>query len=206
MHCHYPMHLVARGAETATAEWTPASPRKRCSTTEVEPAGVVDWLRAEAIEKLDGLINYAPGPVAGQPRQARQRRRRRRLLGSLRAVRRVRPRRALRRAAEHGYFSDLTGRLEEVEGELHRPIPEASGTRWSVPPPTWRRARAPARSPSCTASRAASTSARRRRRSTRDVADPESPWGRLRDPRPPLLARVATDAPAIPMISDGTYR
>lgn len=56
MHNHYPMHLVAevpkRGADRTTAVTAEALSER------VRRPDWVDWLRAEAIKELDGLINF----------------------------------------------------------------------------------------------------------------------------------------------------
>ena len=116
MHCHYPMHLVAeapRGGE----------PRTTAVATEalIERAGRPDWLedlRAEVIEKLNGLINFrAEKWRVSLPELER---------GDVRAVFSVlyepfaefdldEPYGA---PPEDRYFQDLIGRLDGVEKEL----------------------------------------------------------------------------------------
>jgi microsomal dipeptidase-like Zn-dependent dipeptidase len=122
MHCHYPMHLVAE-APKRDGGWTTAVAAEALRDKAGRPGWIED-LRAEAIEELDGLINYRPdqwrvslpdlvkGDVGGvysvlyepfaefdldEPYGARP---------------------------ERGYFADLISRLDGVEDELHRLDPD----------------------------------------------------------------------------------
>jgi len=74
MHCHYPMHLVAE-APKRDGGWTTAVAAEAMRERVKRP----DWverLRAEAIEELDGLINFRddewrvslPGLIEGDVR------------------------------------------------------------------------------------------------------------------------------------------
>jgi microsomal dipeptidase-like Zn-dependent dipeptidase len=117
MHCHYPMHLVAE-APKRDSGWTTAVAAEALRERVKRP----DWverLRAEAIEELDGLINFRDEEwrvsLTGL------------IEGDVRGVYSVlyepfaefdldepygaRP--------ERGYFADLIGRLDGVEQELH---------------------------------------------------------------------------------------
>jgi microsomal dipeptidase-like Zn-dependent dipeptidase len=58
MHCHYPMHLVAE-APRRDGGWTTAVAAEALRERARRP-GWIERLRAEAIEELDGLINYRP--------------------------------------------------------------------------------------------------------------------------------------------------
>jgi microsomal dipeptidase-like Zn-dependent dipeptidase len=122
MHCHYPMHLVAE-APKRDGGWTTAVAAEALREKANRPGWIED-LRAEAIEELDGLINYRPDQWrVSLPRL---------IEGDVRGVYSVlyepfaefdldepygaRP--------ERGYFSDLIGRLDGVEEELHRLDPD----------------------------------------------------------------------------------
>jgi microsomal dipeptidase-like Zn-dependent dipeptidase len=123
MHCHYPMHLVAEDPKRA-GEWSAAvaAEAARDHTRHRRPE-LVEWLRAKAIEELDGLINFEPGQWRVDLPKLRE--------GDVRAVFSVlyepfaefdldEPYGA---PPETGYFGDLIGRLEGVESDLQKVDP-----------------------------------------------------------------------------------
>lgn len=122
MHNHYPMHLVAkapkRGSEGTTAV-TAEALRER-----VKRPDWVERLRAEAIEELDGLINFRddewrvslPGLIEGDVRGVYSV-----LYEPFAEFDLDEPYGA---PPETGYFDDLIGRLEGVEAELHELDPD----------------------------------------------------------------------------------
>jgi microsomal dipeptidase-like Zn-dependent dipeptidase len=117
MHCHYPMHLVAE-APKRDGGWTTAVAAEAMRERVKRP----DWverLRAEAIEELDGLINFRddewrvslPGLIEGDVRGVFS------VLYEPFAEFDLDEPYAAR--PERGYFADLVGRLDGVEQELH---------------------------------------------------------------------------------------
>ena len=204
MHCHYPMHLVA-AAPKRDGEWTTAVAAEALRERAARP----DWierLRAGAIEELDGLINFRPDQWRVSLDKL--------LEGDVRGVFSVlyepfaefdldEPYGA---PPERGYFDDLIGRLDGVEAELRKLDPD--GERHQVVHAR-RRARRGARRRQgrLHALRRGRLPSRRER--TRDRGErrhAETTRRRLRDHRPPLLARGGDRPPAIPMISDDLYR
>jgi microsomal dipeptidase-like Zn-dependent dipeptidase len=122
MHNHYPMHLVAkvpkRGEERTTAVTAEALSER------VKRPDWVERLRAEAIEELDGLINFRdddwrvtlPGLIEGDVRGVYSV-----LYEPFAEFDLDEPYGA---PPETGYFGDLIGRLEGVEKELHELDPD----------------------------------------------------------------------------------
>jgi microsomal dipeptidase-like Zn-dependent dipeptidase len=122
MHCHYPMHLVAEAPKRGD-DWTTAVAAESLR----ERVGRPDWverLRAEAIEELDGLINFRddrwrvdlPGLLKGDVRGVYSV-----LYEPFAEFDLDEPYGA---PPETGYFDDLIGRLEGVETELHELDPD----------------------------------------------------------------------------------
>ncbi len=124
MHCHYPMHLVAeaprRGGKRTTAV-TAELLRERVGRPDW-----VEWVRAEAIKELDGLINYRdddwrvtlPGLIEGGVRGVYSV-----LYEPFAEFDLDEPYGA---PPETRYFENLIGRLEGVEEELRELDPEGA--------------------------------------------------------------------------------
>jgi microsomal dipeptidase-like Zn-dependent dipeptidase len=204
MHCHYPMHLVAE-----------APKRGRDRTTAVaagalrESAGRPEWLerlRAEAIAELDGLINFRSDEWRVSLDKL--------IEGDVRGVYSVlyepfaeydldEPYGA---PPEDSYFGDLTGRIDGVEeelgtldpnGERHQVVRSADELDATI-------AAGKVAFMHCveggfhlgaTPAEIAADVATLKRRGIVYVTLAHLFW-----------RQVATDAPAIPMISDGIYR
>jgi microsomal dipeptidase-like Zn-dependent dipeptidase len=204
MHCHYPMHLVA-AAPKRDGEWTTAVAAEALRERAARP----DWLerlRAGAIEELDGLINFRPDQWRVSLDTLVE--------GDVRAVFSVlyepfaefdldEPYGA---PPERGYFDDLIGRLDGVEAELHELDPD--GERHQVVHAADELDAALGAGKvafmhcveggfhlGATAAEIAANVATLKRRGVVYVTIAHLFW-----------REVATDAPAIPMISDDLYR
>jgi microsomal dipeptidase-like Zn-dependent dipeptidase len=117
MHNHYPMHLVAKVPKRGDGRTTAVT--AEALSERVKRPDWVERLRAEAIEELDGLINFRdddwrvslPGLIEGDVRGVYSV-----LYEPFAEFDLDEPYGA---PPETGYFGDLIGRLEGVERELH---------------------------------------------------------------------------------------